>query len=356
MLFNPRPKCSRSELFDREEELEELHRAVGEGQPLILLTGIRRIGKTSVLCVLLNELNLPYILIDGRSLPPNYGVRDLYEQLARSMSNPRFLQRMRSVLERVRGVRIVGFEVELTWRGREAVSLTALFDSLNRERVIVAVDEAQKLRGPRGRIFLEALAHAYDYNRNITFILTGSEVGLLYDYLGVDNPSSPMYGRYLVQLSLRRFTREESLEFLEKGFREAGFNPPKSYLEEIVEAVDGIPGWLTLAGNYIAARRKLIDVEEVKRQAVNMAARELEELGKTHGPRILRVLKLLAEGYNSWTRLKKKLEEIEGRTVSKSSLSRILHTLEKLSIIENYSFLDPIYREAAKQLTTHQKG
>jgi AAA+ ATPase superfamily predicted ATPase len=350
MLFDPRPKCSREELFDREEELKKLHRAVEEGQPLILLTGIRRIGKTSVLCVFLNEAGLPYILLDGRSLPPNYGVRDLYEQLAHSMSNPRFLERMRGLLERVRGVRIVGFEVELAWRGRDAVSLTALFDSLNRERLIVAVDEAQKLRGPRGRIFLEALAHAYDYNHNITFILTGSEVGLLYDYLGLDDPHSPMYGRYLVQLSLRRFTRDEALEFLERGFREAGFLPPRSYLEEIVEAVDGIPGWLTLAGNYVATRRKLVGMEEVKRQAVSMAVRELEELGRTHGPRILRVLRLLAEGYNTWTSLKRRLEEVEGRTVSKSSLSRILHTLEKLSIIENYKFLDPIYKEAAKQL------
>nr|NAZ24151.1 ATP-binding protein [Thermofilum sp.] len=44
------------------------------------------------------------------------------------------------------------------------------------------------------------------------------------------------------------------------------------------------------------------------------------------------------------------LEEKEGTTISSSVLSNILRSLEDMSIIKNYEFLDPIYREACKLL------
>ncbi len=350
MLFDPRPKCSRNELFDRERELEEFHSLIEGNHPLILLTGIRRIGKTSLLCVFLNEAGLPYILLDARSLPPNYGLRDIYSLLSASMSNPGFLNRMRRVLEMISGVRVMGVEVEVSWKGRHPVSLATLFDYLGRERMIIAVDEAQRLRGPRGRVFLEALAHAYDYDRNLTFILTGSEIDLLYEYLGLGNPSSPMYGRYMDTIRLRRFSQEEALEFLEQGFRETGLSIPRSYVESIVSLFDGIPGWLTLAGNHVASRRGAVGLEELKQQAVRIALSELRRLRETHGERILRILRLVAEGHNTWGRLKRRLEEEEGRTVPRSALSHALNTLEKLSILRDYEFLDPVYKEAARML------
>lgn len=66
MLFDERPKESRKELFDREKEIEELKKATKH--PLVVLTGIRRIGKTSVLKVALGEMNRPSILLDTRGL------------------------------------------------------------------------------------------------------------------------------------------------------------------------------------------------------------------------------------------------------------------------------------------------
>jgi len=350
LLFDPRPKCSRRELFDRGRELEELERALEDNYPVVLLTGIRRIGKTSLLCVFLNEAKLPYILLDARGLPPNYGVKDLYTLISQAMSKPSLTAKLRKILEMIKGVKVVGVEVELSWRGSSAVPLPVLFDYLNRERVIVAVDEAQKLRGPRGGIFLEALAHAYDYDRNLSFILTGSEVGLLYNYLGVNNPSSPMYGRYLYIIEVQRFSRQDSIEFLKRGLEEVGLQAQLDYIESIVDFFDGIPGWLTLAGSLIARRRKLLEIQMLREQAVRIALAELRKAVEVHGPRFGRVLKLIAKGYNTWRELKTRLEEIEGRTVSKSSLSRILNTLEQLSIIKEYKFLDPVYREAAKMI------
>ncbi|MFZ8790392.1 MAG: hypothetical protein ACO2OZ_12165 [Acidilobaceae archaeon] len=38
------------------------------------------------------------------------------------------------------------------------------------------------------------------------------------------------------------------MKFLELGFNEVGMQPPKSVLEEVVKALDGIPGWLAFYG------------------------------------------------------------------------------------------------------------
>jgi len=350
MLFDPRPKSTRSELFDRERELSELHRLIDEGRPLIALTGVRRIGKTSVLRVLLSEVDTPFILMDARGLPVNYGLRDLYALLSNGMSNKGFIESMKSILESIRGVRVMGFEVELAWRGRDALPLPVLLDYLNKRKIIIAVDEAQYLRGPRGRVFLEALAHAYDYDDNITFILTGSEVGLLFEYLGVDDTSSPLYGRRVDTVTLDRFTRSDSIEFLKQGFREAGLEVSPKYIEAIVDFFDGIPGWLAMAGSTVVSARGEVELEELRRQAVEVARRELMEVVEARGRRYALVLKLIAQGVMGWGELKSRLEEAEGRIVSSSVLHNILESLRKLSIVENYEFLDPVYREAARML------
>ena len=47
-LFDLRPKTKREDLFDRERELELLHKGIERGYPIIAVLGIRRIGKTSV--------------------------------------------------------------------------------------------------------------------------------------------------------------------------------------------------------------------------------------------------------------------------------------------------------------------
>lgn len=48
MLFSVEPKVTRGELYDREIELSELGNSVGRDVSLIMVYGIRRIGKTSL--------------------------------------------------------------------------------------------------------------------------------------------------------------------------------------------------------------------------------------------------------------------------------------------------------------------
>ena len=334
----------REELFNRREELEALH--ANKDVPITIITGIRRIGKTSLLNVFLSELEVPGIVVDLRDLKSNYGIRDLYELLSRALSSR--LDKLIYLLKSISSIKVVGTEVQIRWRGRGSLTLSTLFDHLNRRRIVIAFDEAQKLRGPRSREVLEAVAHAYDYDENVTFAFTGSEAGLLCGFLGIDDPSSPLYGRYCFRLTLERFGKDLSAEFLKQGFKEVGLDVDPAVIEEAVEAFDGIPGWLTIFGNEYA--RGVRDFETIKKMAIDMALRELKNIVKERGKRLALALKGIAEGADTWGKLKRFIEEREGTTISSSVLFNVVKSLEDLSIIEGYKFLDPIYEEAAKKL------
>nr|WP_231136435.1 ATP-binding protein [Acidianus ambivalens] len=230
-------------------------------------------GKTSVLLVSLNEAKENYILIDCRKLKENYGRKELYSLFSEALSSK--LSYLKDILEKVKGISIAGNYVEIKWGGKNYISLSSLFDELNKKRLIIAIDEAQRLRGPLSKEIKDAIAHAYDYDRNLTFILTGSEVGLLHELIDVENENSPVYGRYYLEITLDRFNKERSREFLQRGFQEISIKVEDKIIEEIVNYFDGIPGWLTFAGNEYATKGK---IEEVKKTAVKVAKGELENL------------------------------------------------------------------------------
>lgn len=177
----------------------------------------------------------------------------------------------------------------------------------------------------------------------------------MHELIDVENENSPLYGRYYLEITLDRFNKERSREFLQRGFQEISMKVEDKIIEEIVDYFDGIPGWLTFAGNEYATKGK---IEEVKKTAVKVAKGELENLieEKTKkvsyitGKRYRNALKCIAKGENSWSKLLSCMEKEEGSTISSSVLDNIIQNLEKMSIIKDYEFLDPVYKEASKLL------
>jgi len=115
LLFDERPKARREDLFDREREVEEIINNIK--RPLLLISGVRRIGKTSVLLVSLNEAKENYILIDCRKLKENYGRKELYSLFSEALSSK--ISYLKDVLEKVKGISIAGNYVEIKWGGKE---------------------------------------------------------------------------------------------------------------------------------------------------------------------------------------------------------------------------------------------
>jgi AAA+ ATPase superfamily predicted ATPase len=338
-LFDLRPKTRREDLFDRERELELLHRGIERGYPVISVLGIRRIGKTSLLKVFLSELSGLYVDMRGVTRRS-----DLEAKLTESMESS--LTRLRRFLKGIRGVRITGLSIQIRWRGKDSLSLAGLLEEINKkkERFIIVLDEAQSTRPPLSYELKNAIAYAHDNLENITFIVAGSEVGLLRDFIGYEDPSSPLYGRGVYEVLVERFKPELSREFLERGFREEGVEPPVDIIDEAVSFLDGIPGWLAFFGRrYVDGDR---DLSTIRNAAVAIA---LDELGKL-GEREKLVLKAIANNARSWSQVRNYILEKYGLALPKSTLSRLVEKLEKLGLIRNYEFLDQVYREAASKL------
>jgi AAA+ ATPase superfamily predicted ATPase len=140
-LFDLRPKSRREDLFDRERELSELYRGVERGYPVVIVLGVRRIGKTSILRVFLNEADGVYI--DMRGIVRR---SDLEVRLTDSLTSS--LGRLRRFLEGIRGVEISGLSLEIRWRERDSVSLAGLLTEVNRKggRFVVVLDGVQSVR------------------------------------------------------------------------------------------------------------------------------------------------------------------------------------------------------------------
>ncbi|WP_297481287.1 ATP-binding protein [Thermococcus sp.] len=345
MLFDLRPKDKREEIFDREREFKELEKSV-ERYPLTLLLGIRRVGKSSILRAYLNEN--PGILIDCRELYAERG-HITKEDLIRE------LQSKGSLIQRVSS----RFKVKLNMRFLEVepreVPLRDVFRELNElggktEKFIIAFDEAQYLRfyGSRGGKELLALfAHAYDSLPNLRIILTGSEVGLLHDFLGINDYESPLYGRIGGEVYVKPFDEETSRAFLRAGFEETGIKVPAEDIERAVSVLDGIPGWLVLFGVKYLEKR---DFDNALKASLEVAKAlvlgEISELER-RSRRYIQILRAIALGYDRWGLIRDYLE-VKGMKTPEPRLYELLRNLEKMGWVEKedgrYSLTDPVVR------------
>lgn len=343
MLFDLRPKTRREDIFDREREFRELEKSL-ETYPITLLLGIRRVGKSSILRAYLNER--PGVLIDCRELYAERG-HLTREELVRE------LQSRVSLLGKLTSRFKVSLSLKfLTLEPRE-LSLREVFRELNDlgEKLggfIIAFDEAQYLRfyGSRGGKELLALfAHAYDSLPNLRIILTGSEVGLLHDFLKITDYESPLYGRIAGEVVVEPFDRETSIEFLRQGFREARFNVPEREIEDAVELLDGVPGWLVIFGvEYLREGGFQRAIERTLEVARGLVMGELEEL-RRRSPRYVDILRAIALGYNRWSLIRDYLA-VRGAKIPDPRLYALLGNLKKMSWVTEegdiYRITDPV--------------
>ncbi len=360
MLFSPYPKTKREELFDREKELREFEEAIERGERLILLLGLRRLGKSSLLNVALNELPNPSIKIDVRKTYSEFSSVNRYvigKMLLSAMSGRRrIIEEAKVFIERVRGVSVSGVRVEIT---SKEFSITELLEALNdygerAGRIVIAFDEAQYLRFGGATKYDGILAYAIDNLENLTFILTGSEVGLLFDFLKFNDPEAPLFGRYHHDIILDRFSPEMSAEFLRKGFEEGEVVVSEHEIEGTVRELDGIVGWLALYG-YVRITREAGHedaIEEILREAKSVVNSELSKLF-AYSPRYRVILKAISLGYSRWKDIKDYLTLKLGY-VNDSNFSALLENLVKSGYVEKrngrYRISDPVLEKVFREL------
>ncbi len=357
-MFMDRPAERPGELFDREGELGALLRALRD-RAAVLVVGMRRVGKTSLLRAATHGMSRAYV--DARALEERRHVSyaDLLEALRGALREVLPLhRRLGELLATVRGVQVAGVEVRFQ-QGRGAPRLVDLLEALDRwgeergERAVLVLDEAQELVKLRGRDILPALAYAYDNLRHLTIVYSGSKAGLLHRFLRLDDPESPLFGRYMERIDVAPFPRELAVRYLEEGFAAAGTRPDRRLIEDAVEALDGVVGWLAHFG-LRALSRPDTALEETLHHAERLAASEfchfVEAMG-TH--RYIHVARLMATGAR-WSDVKRYLTALEGRPITDGEVTKLVRNLVDYGFAEKkgdvYTLADPALRRVLPRI------
>lgn len=153
-MFDTAPKERREDLYDRKDEPRSLLEALKLGERLVIVQGVRRIGKSSLVRVGVKEARVPYVLADVRKLFFEEGSvvpAGLVARLAEAMRRrSKWYERVGfqagDALGRVKGVHAAGFGVELEPRARPR--LIEILEALDEwcggheQRFAVVFDEA----------------------------------------------------------------------------------------------------------------------------------------------------------------------------------------------------------------------
>jgi AAA+ ATPase superfamily predicted ATPase len=329
-LFDTKPKTDPHFLYGREKELELLVQYLSQKDWVILL-GPRRIGKTSLAECAVTKLGYKSILIDARD-------NGNFEQaLVKSLKEYEISFNVKADVK----VPHLPVNIELDYnRKMHSENIDVLLKRVG--RLIILVDEAQWLHNPRRVNML--LAYLYDtYYDKITFIITGSMIGVMRSIVD-PGPRSPLYGRAITKMEVKRWSSSVSINFLKSGTNELGLEMDDKTAVAIEERLDGLPGWLTLFGyNYNHLKDSNVALAETVKEAKKVVSEELKSISDLGigTERLSQILAALAKVPTKFTAL------LEETGFSNAVLARHLNTLERLGYVEKnadngYLISDPV--------------
>jgi len=366
VLFDRIPKYKIEEFYAREEELQLLFKGLEVGEGLIVVYGVRRVGKTSLVQVGLTEYNVPYVIVDLRRFSEDPSLlspsvlasivkNTLKEYEKYSGKVKKFAEKILDYINSL-DLKVIKLEV----KGKRSELLVKVLEDVDKwakkrnTRFVIVLDEAQELKIiPAWR---KILAWALDTLENVTFIVTGSEVGVLKDFLRLDDRNSPLFGRARLEIYLKKFGREAALDFLKRGFQEVEMKVVEEELVDAVNRLDGIVGWLALYGYYRVSYNLPHNstIERVEADAIELIAGELEKLVKFSPKRYLAILWAITLGLKTWSTIKHYAEGIVGH-IPDNKYDRLLKNLVKYGFIEKtenleYRVIDPLLPKAVEKL------
>jgi len=341
MYFLIEPKSKKEDFFNYEYEYKQLHKAL-KNERIIALIGPRRVGKTSLMNVVYNEIEGLKLWIDGRIItdPKKELFSALYEVIKEK--KPKIFGKIESL-----NVSLFGVGITLDIKGKNLREIKK--DIKKAGKIYIFIDEIQYINKKE---ISEVLSYFYDLFPEVTFIVSGSEVGLINEILGESEKIGhhPLLGRHILKITLNRLDKSKSLEFLQKGFSQLNIKIDENEIEEAIDKLDGLIGWLTLFGYERAilknkdALKKTIDI------AVRISASELSNFLKKIKNEILYITILRKVDGTTWTELKNLTEKALKKEIDQSMFNYALSKLVKYSFIEKrgnkYFLSDPLIAKA----------
>jgi AAA+ ATPase superfamily predicted ATPase len=348
-LFDLNPKESPKELFGREKELDEITRLI-KARRWVAVLGPRMVGKTSLLKAAGAKLEEHKIRVVYVNLWGTKGTNDLLKALARGLNEEKtVLQKIKSV--KIEGVTFGSSGIGISVTKKPMTTTWDLLDAIGRQSgdCVIELDEVQELIAISGRL-LKILANMFNTHSNITFVFTGSMFGLMKTLLEPES-TSPLYGRSPAKLHVQPFETDTAKQFLQKGFLECSIAFTSAMINEAVERLDGIPGWLTLYGNKVSLQKlpHKKALEETTSEASKIVKDELEHfLEKRDRQAYMAALKASA-AFSRWNEIKSTINIAKSVVVNDVTVYRILENLKAAMLIRQeknvYKVEDPMLRE-----------
>jgi len=276
------------QFLDRRPELSVLEEACGTRRPeLVILYGRRRIGKTALVRELSNHVRLIYFIVNYEDREK--AIEDLTLQLTRQVKLP--------------------FKPKFENFSDLYAALPKLWDG----KVVVAIDEFQRLHGTGGVTELQAAWDSGVLGRGISLILLGSSVGMI-ERLGMSY-EGPLYGRATKILKLGPLSFKDSREFMARLDEE---DKVRAY-----GIFGGVPAYLSLLNSEASIRENLLTLvlapgAPLKEEPMNLVSTETREPS-----RYIQVLEAVADGAST-------LGEIADRSrIPHTEISKYVRVLEK---------------------------
>ena len=345
MYFIPNVKEFRNDLFNYNKEYDELKDHVFK-ETLILIKGPRRVGKSSLMRVVSNELTFT-IYLDVRSCS---NAKEFLTKFSIKLQH--IIEDMdlsKKILKHIKGMDVLNL---ISLNFKDISNFSDIFETIEeylnnkKEHLIIFIDEAQILK-EYGIDITRLIAHIYDYTKHIHFVLAGSQIGLLEKMI---LNSKDMKGRIYHTIELKRLNKQKAMSFLLQGFEQVNKQISISELEDAIQHLDGLIGWLTYYGYYRLEYNHEDAIKIVEKLGYEIAEDELSSfLSTIRANRMLYILVLQAigKGLDRWTDIKRYVDG-SVKDINETTLNRILTKLIDYGFVEKrkglYSISDPLIK------------
>lgn len=132
MLFDLNKKTDLKDIYGRDNEADKLKTVLRGDRQIVVITGVRRVGKSSLLTAVLNDLDTPYVYLDCREIESeNYRIDALYSAISDQVVSLSRWSKVFDEFKRVGSLTIPVIGGGINFREDGKPSLTALFKSLN---------------------------------------------------------------------------------------------------------------------------------------------------------------------------------------------------------------------------------
>ncbi|MDD5337436.1 MAG: ATP-binding protein [Candidatus ainarchaeum sp.] len=340
MYFEIEPKSRKQDFFDYDYEYGQVKKALQRKEKIIAVVGVRRVGKTSLLNLVYNETKCLKLWLDGRivSEPKKELFAAIYETV--KIGKPKIFGKIESLNVSAFGV---GFGIKLSSESQTEIEKKIRTAG----QICVFIDEAQRMKAKE---LADVLSYFYDRFPQVSFIISGSEIGLVEEILGQTDAEHPLYGRDIAKVVMERLDRNRSAEYLKAGFGQLGMKIHKEEIEDAVAELDGLIGWLTLYGYERGVKRSQNALAKTSQNAARIAASELVHFFKKVKNKKLYISILRNTDGIGWDELRSRTGKTMGEQLNPNQFNFALEKLSAYSFVEKkdqkYHLSDPLLQKA----------